>query len=131
MRTATLADIAEAISLAEIEAVSWTLLTKVVGRFEPFQVTVEAGVNPDPLSVKVKALPPALAEAGLSLVRTGSGLLIVRPKTLLVVPGVGCVLSLSLTVKLKSPVADGVPLKIPVPAVKETPGGGDPKLIDH
>ncbi len=40
-------------------------------------------------------------------------------------------LSLSLTVKVKSPGAEGVPPKTPVPRVKETPGGSDPELTNH
>jgi hypothetical protein len=129
--TATLANVAEAISTAEIEAVSWTSVTKVVGRGEPFQVTVDAVVKPEPVRVKTKALPPAVAEPGSSLVSLGAGLLILSAKTFVAVAGVGCVLSLIFTVKLKSPDADGVPLKTPVPAAKVIPVGGDPALIDH
>ena len=129
--TATLADVSEAISAAEIEAVSRTSVAKVVGRAEPFQVTVDAVVKPEPVRVKTKALPPTVAEPGSSLVSVGAGLLILSAKTIVVVAGVGCALSLIFTVKLKSPAADGVPLNTPVPAVRAIPVGGDPELIDH
>jgi len=129
--TATLTRIAEVISVAEIEADRRTLLMKVVGRLAPFQVTEEVAVKPEPVSVNVNALPPAVAAAGLRLLRTGTGLLIRTPRTLVAVPGVGRVLSLILTVKLKSPAVEGVPLKTPVPGANETPAGGDPELIDH
>jgi len=129
--TATLANVVDAISLAVMEAVNRTLETKVVGRLEPFQVTVDAEVNPEPVRVKTKALPPAVAEAGSSLVSVGSGLLILNAKTFVAVAGVGCVLSLTITVKLKSPEANGVPLKTPVPGIKAIPVGSDPELIDH
>ena len=131
LRTATLAADAEAMSVAEIEAVRRTLLMNVVGRSEPFQVTEEVAVNPEPVSVSVNALPPTVAELGLSPLKNGAGLLIRKARSLMAVPGVGRVLSLTLTVKLKSPPAEGVPLKTPVPGAKEIPAGGVPELIDH
>jgi hypothetical protein len=51
-------------SLAGIAAVSWLLLTKAVVRFEPFHFTIEPETNFLPLTVSVKAGPPALALLG-------------------------------------------------------------------
>src|SRR5262245_22362705 len=47
------------ISLAEIEARSWLADTNVVVRSAPFQRTTELLANPAPLTVRVKADPPA------------------------------------------------------------------------
>jgi hypothetical protein len=56
-----------AISLAGISAVSLLRLTKVVGRSAPFQRTTDRGVKLPPLTVRVKAGPPASADVGLML----------------------------------------------------------------
>jgi hypothetical protein len=61
-----------AISLAEIEAVSWLALPKVVGRSAPFQRTRDEEMKLLPLTVSVKAAPPAVAEVGLMLVIAGT-----------------------------------------------------------
>jgi hypothetical protein len=58
---------ASAMSLAGISAVSLLKLEKVVGRSAPFQRTTDRGVKLLPLTVRVKAGPPAVAEAGLML----------------------------------------------------------------
>src|SRR5206468_457004 len=72
--TVTLAVPAAAMSAAAIAAVSWMGLTKVVVRTAPFQRTVEPLTKPLPLTVSVKARPPAVALAGLKPVTTGRGL---------------------------------------------------------
>src|SRR5262245_51031316 len=87
--TATLAEPGEAIVLAEIEAVSRVLLMKIVGRFEPCHVTTELAVKFEPVTVRVKLTPPAVTESGLIPVRTGTGLLIRKVKSLVPEPAVG------------------------------------------
>src|SRR2546421_312042 len=69
----------DATSEAGMEAVSRVLLTKVVGRLEPFQRTMAPLANPVPLTVKVKPVPPPGAMdklAGLKLVTAGDALLL-------------------------------------------------------
>jgi len=61
------------ISLAGIEAVTWVLLTKVVVRTAPFQLTVVGLRKFDPFTVRMNALPPAVVNDGLRLVRLGIG----------------------------------------------------------
>src|SRR6266404_29508 len=76
VRTVTLAVPAAAMSAAVIAAVSWMVLTKVVGRAAPFHCTVvEPFTNPVPLTVSVKAAPPTVALVGTSAVIVGMGLL--------------------------------------------------------
>jgi hypothetical protein len=72
--TVTLAVPAEAMSAAEMDALSCVALTKVVVRAVPFQFTVDAAANPVPLTVSVNALAPAVALLGLSELITGAGL---------------------------------------------------------
>jgi len=129
--TVTLTEPGEAILPAEIEAVSRVPFTKIVGRLELLQITTESEVKFEPLSVRVKPPPPALAELGLIELRAGCGFVIRNVKDLVAVAEVGCVWSLTLKVKLKSPAAEGVPLKIPVPALNETPWGSEPDATDH
>jgi hypothetical protein len=131
LRTATLAGTTEAISPAAIEVVNRVALTKVVCRLEPFQVTTESAVNFEPVTVRVKPLPAAVAEFGVIPARTGTGLLMRRPKSLVPEPGVGWVLSLTRRVKVKSPAVAGVPLKTPVPEVNVIPGGSRPDATDQ
>jgi hypothetical protein len=50
---------------------------------------------------------------------------------LVAVCAVGVVASITLTVKLNTPEAVGVPEIVPLPALKLTPVGSDPALIDH
>src|SRR5262245_50728306 len=72
--TVTLAAPALAISLAAICAVNCVAETKVVVRFCPFQRTVAPLTKLLPLTVSVKAAPPAEAEAGFKVVNVGVGL---------------------------------------------------------
>ena len=62
---------AAAISAAVSAAVSWVALTKVVGRFAPFQRTTEPLTKLLPFTVSVKAGPPATALLGESVVNVG------------------------------------------------------------
>jgi len=71
--TVTVAVPAEAIELAGTDAVSWVVLTNVVVRADPFHCTVDPTRKPDPLTVSVKAGPPAAAELGERLEREGVG----------------------------------------------------------
>ncbi len=58
-------------SEAGIAAVNWVEETNVVVRSDPFQRTTEPVTKLLPLTVRVKAVPPALAVAGLRLVMVG------------------------------------------------------------
>ena len=69
--TVTLTAPGEAMSLAEIDAVNCEVLTNVVVRFDPFHLTAEPETNLVPLTVRVKAGPPAGTALGLMLVSTG------------------------------------------------------------
>jgi hypothetical protein len=51
-------------SLAEMEAVSCVLLTKDVGRTDPFHCTTEPGTKFEPFTVNVNAGPPSSALLG-------------------------------------------------------------------
>lgn len=51
------------------------LFANVVARLEPFHCTVVAETNPVPVTVNVKAGPPAIAEVGESELTCGGGLL--------------------------------------------------------
>ena len=65
-------------------------MTNVVARFVPFHLTVELERKLEPLTVRVKAGPPALAALGLILFSTGAGAAVtVKLKILVVVCGVG------------------------------------------
>lgn len=64
VKTVTAIVPADATSDAVIAARSVVLFTKVVVRLEPFQRTVEVLTKLDPLTVKAKALEPAVAELG-------------------------------------------------------------------
>ena len=65
-------------SAALMLASNWVLDTYVVGRAPPYQYTVDVPTKPVPFTVRVKAGPPAVADAGLKLVMFGAGLLIVN-----------------------------------------------------
>ena len=68
-----------AMSAAEIEAVSWLLLIKLVVLSELFHRTIEVLTKFEPFTVKVNAEPPGGMEAGERLVMDGERLLIVKP----------------------------------------------------
>ncbi len=90
LNTVTWAVPAVAMSAAVIAAVNWVEETKVVVRFDPFHRTTEPATKLLPLTVSVKAGPPAVAEEGLRLVVVGTGLLIVKVRAPEVPPpGVG------------------------------------------
>jgi len=77
LNTVTLAVPAVAMSAALMLAVNWVLDPYVVVRSDPFQRTVDAPLTkPVPFTVRIKADPPAVADAGLKLVMVGTGLLI-------------------------------------------------------
>lgn len=81
---------AVAMSLADIEAVSWLALIKVVVRVLPFHRTVLPLTKFDPLTVKVNVLLPACVELGLSVVIDGEGFVIEKdPCPEVPPPGVG------------------------------------------
>ena len=79
-----------AISAAVICAVSWVLLTNVVVRLLPLNLTIELPTKFVPITVKVKAAPPKVLLDGLMLLSVGTGLLTVNVRELDVPPpGVG------------------------------------------
>jgi hypothetical protein len=78
LKTVTLAVPAVAMSAARIEAVSRVEETYVVVRSAPFHLTTEPETKFVPLTVRVKADPPAVADEGLRLVVVGTGLLVVK-----------------------------------------------------
>ena len=63
------------ISRAEMVAVSWLPLTKIVGRGLPFHLTTEPGTKPVPFTVSVKSGPPGATAVGTSgWLTNGTGL---------------------------------------------------------
>jgi hypothetical protein len=78
LRTVTLALPAEAIRLAGTVALSWVALIKLVAIGDPFHSTFHPLTKPEPLTVSVKAAPPAMAEPGLSPAITGGAGLMVN-----------------------------------------------------
>ena len=74
--TVTWAVPAVAISAAEMAAVSWVVLTKVVVRVVPFQLITEAVTKLLPVTVKVNPAPPAVALVGERVLSTGTGLFV-------------------------------------------------------
>jgi hypothetical protein len=64
--TETVALPAVAMSVVEIEALSFVELITVVARCAPFQSTTDRLLKPDPVTVRVNALPPAIADDGES-----------------------------------------------------------------
>jgi hypothetical protein len=83
--TVTLAVPAVSISPAEMEAVNFLELLKVVVRSDPFHCTLAAETKLEPFTVRVKPGSPATAELGLIPVTDGTGLLTVRVSFLVVV----------------------------------------------
>jgi hypothetical protein len=55
------------------------VFTNVVGLLDPFQFTTELEINPDPLTVRVKAWLPAVALEGDNELTAGVGLEVVPP----------------------------------------------------
>ena len=82
LTTVTLAVPAPRIMPAVTEAVNWFTLTKLVLRGDPFQSTVEVFANPEPLTVRVKAGLPAVAELGDILDSDAVATVMVRDKGL-------------------------------------------------
>ena len=78
LTTVTSAVPAEAMSVAEMFAVTSIALTKNVVRLTPFHCTVEPGTKFVPNTVKANPAPPAVAELGDRLVVVGTGLLMVK-----------------------------------------------------
>jgi hypothetical protein len=76
----------DAMSLAEIVAVSCVLLTNVVGRPDPFTSTTEPLTKLPPFTVRVKAGPPATLVLGETPPSDGTGLFTVKVKAPLVPP---------------------------------------------
>ena len=76
--TVTVAVPAVAISAAVIAAVNCVALTNVVVLAAPLNFTTEVDTKPVPLTVRVKAAPPAVALVGEREVAVGAGLLMVK-----------------------------------------------------
>ena len=74
LKTVTVAVPAVAMSVAGIAAVSWVEETKVVVRSAPFHRTLDEETKLVPLTVRVNADPPAVAELGERELRAGTGL---------------------------------------------------------
>ena len=74
LTTVTATVLAELMSPAAIWAVSWVLLTNVVGRATPFHWTIEVLRKFVPVTVSGKAIPPAATLVGASAVIAGTGL---------------------------------------------------------
>jgi len=70
--------LAVAISAAAIAAVTCVALTKVVALVAPLNFTTDDETNPVPFTVRVNAVPPAVALVGMIEVAVGAGLLIVN-----------------------------------------------------
>jgi hypothetical protein len=69
---------AVAIKLAGTVALRAAALRRVVGRAAPFHFTVAPDRNPEPFTVRVKAAPPATAEAGVKVLIMGIGAITVN-----------------------------------------------------
>ena len=76
--TVTVAVPAVAISAAVIAAVNCVALTNVVVLAAPLNFTTDVDTKPVPLTVRVKAAPPAVALVGEREVTVGAGLLMVK-----------------------------------------------------
>src|SRR5262249_33797319 len=73
LNTVTEAWPAEAMSEAGIAATSRVALTNVVVRSEPFQRTCELEATFEPVTVRLKPAPPAVADVGLRREMAGAG----------------------------------------------------------
>ena len=76
--TVTVAVPAVAISAAVMAAVNCVALTNVVVLAAPLNFTTDVDTKPVPLTVSVKAAPPAVAPVGDREVAVGAGLLMVK-----------------------------------------------------
>ena len=76
--TVTVAVPAVAISAAVIATVNCVVLANVVVLEAPLNFTTDVDTKPVPLTVRVKAAPPAVALAGEREVAVGAGLLMVK-----------------------------------------------------
>ena len=65
-------------SVASIAAVAWVEERTVVVRSNPFHLTLDPETKPVPVTVRVNAAPPAVADEGESEVMVGVGLLTVK-----------------------------------------------------
>lgn len=84
--TVTVALPGETIRLAPTDAITWLPLTYAVVNEDPFQSTVAPERKPEPLTARVNAGPPAVAELGLSPEMEGVGALIVNVSAFDVAP---------------------------------------------
>ena len=69
----TVAEPPAATSLPEMDAVNRFPFWKVVGRLAPFHRTIELEMNPEPVTERVKAALPAMAEDGSINPMDGTG----------------------------------------------------------
>ena len=108
-----------AISEARMSAFICVALTKVVVLAEPLKLTAELWINPEPLTVKVNAGPPAVAVDGLSEEILGTGLLPVPPPGAPRLAAASSITStqslLSGAVKLCDPLFGNVPMSVAAP----------------
>ena len=120
--TVTEAVPAVVMSLASIAAVTRVVETNVVTRLVPFHSTTELLMKFVPLTVSVKAAPPATAVVGFKLVSVGTGLgagLMVNFKIAVPVP----VELVALNVTFVTAAVVGVPEIIPLLVSTESPAG--------
>ena len=87
--TVTMAVPAVAMSAAVIMAVTFVAFTKVLVRLDPFQFTIDVETKLVPVTVRVKAAPPAVVLLGESAVAVGLGLSTVNVTALEVPPPPG------------------------------------------
>jgi hypothetical protein len=76
--TTILAVPVDAISVAGMVAASSVEERYMVVRSVPFQRTFEPDMKPDPVTLRVNWDPPAFVDAGLKVVMTGRGMLVVK-----------------------------------------------------
>ena len=97
-----------AMSMAGTTAVSCVPLTTVVASATPFHFTTVPATKFVPVSVSVKAAPPAFAVVGESIARTGCGLAVTPVPESSRVCGLSKASSVNVTVALRTPLAEGV-----------------------